>query len=212
MEEVLKNIKDKSSTTLKTLALPINLVKSFYMWWMCHHLTIYSSNGPWIYAANVVPSTLHQCIKWSPRGTIATVLAENPKEKLPQPLVPHPTCTIEMPSVQLPNKVYVKDNFHCLGMNEPETMEQVNLVEWKGPTIYKLRDFNEAAIRDHPLHGHFVALLKGLHLMTKIGYKPYTGLGANEDGFIEPVSNGVRQEMQDSVARETKQRKDQGAM
>ena len=42
----------------------------------------------WIHNANAVPSTLHQCVKWSKGGMITTVLGEDPEERLPQPMIP----------------------------------------------------------------------------------------------------------------------------
>ena len=47
----------------------------------------------WIHNANAVPSTLHQCIKWSKGGMITTILGEDPEERLPQPMIPRPTFT-----------------------------------------------------------------------------------------------------------------------
>ena len=52
----------------------------------------------WIHNANAVPSTLHQCIKWSKGGMITTILGEDPEERLPQPMIPRPTFTADIPA------------------------------------------------------------------------------------------------------------------
>ena len=68
----------------------------------------------WIHNANVVPSTLHQCIKWSKGGMITTVLGEDPEERLPQPMIPRPTFTADIPSIREVDEINLSDSLDML--------------------------------------------------------------------------------------------------
>ncbi|KAF3791494.1 hypothetical protein EJ110_NYTH14358 [Nymphaea thermarum] len=47
---------------------------------------------------------------------------------------------------------------------------------------------NRASYQEHPLYVYFTKNPKGFQLLLKGGYHPFTGLGKNEDGILEPIN------------------------
>ncbi|KAF3773375.1 hypothetical protein EJ110_NYTH55459 [Nymphaea thermarum] len=47
---------------------------------------------------------------------------------------------------------------------------------------------NHASYQEHPLYVYFTKNPKGFQLLLKGGYHPFTGLGKNEDGILEPIN------------------------
>ena len=72
----------------------------------------------WIHNANAVPSTLHQCIKWSKEGMITTILGEDPEERLPQPMIPRPTFTADIPSIREADEINLSESLEMLKLKD----------------------------------------------------------------------------------------------
>jgi hypothetical protein len=142
---------------------------------------------PWIHNTNAVPSTLHQCVKWSKGGMITTVLSEDPEQRLAQPMVSRPTFTTDIPSIRSIEEVSFEENSGILQMaKQPE--HTVAMTRWRGPQFFKIGgriDYN--TFKDHPLFFQFMKAKKGFDMLVKHGYQPFQGLGKNGDGRLEPV-------------------------
>ena len=143
----------------------------------------------WIHNANAVPSTLHQCIKWSKGGMITTVLGEDPEERLPQPMIPRPTYTADIPSIRESEEVVLSESLEMLKLEAAsETDHTAAMVQWQGPHFFKIGGrLDYSTFKDHPLFPQFVRTKKGFDLLLKHGYQPFKGLGKNGDGRLEPV-------------------------
>ena len=142
----------------------------------------------WIHNANAVPSTLHQCVKWSKGGMITTVLGEDPEERLPQPMIPRPSFTADIPSIRESEEISLGENREILQASSELSLHTVAMTRWRGPQFFKVGGrINYSTIKDHPLFPQFMKARKGFDLLLKHGYQPFKGLGKNEDGRIEPV-------------------------
>ena len=143
----------------------------------------------WIHNANVVPSTLHQCIKWSKGGMITTILGEDPEERLPQPMIPRLTFTVDIPSIRKSDEINLNESLEILKLKDIQTKENVAaVVQWQGPHFFKLGGcLSCTSFKDHPLFPQFSKAKKGFDLLIKYGYQPFRGLGKNEDGRVEPI-------------------------
>ena len=143
----------------------------------------------WIHNANAVPSTLHQCIKWSKGGMITTVLGEDPEERLPQPMIPRPTFTADIPSIREADEINLSESLDMLKLKEVQPTESVTAVtQWQGPHFFKLGGrLDCTSFQDHPLFPQFSKTKRGFDLLIKHGYQPFRGLGRNEDGILEPI-------------------------
>ena len=142
---------------------------------------------PWIHNTNAVPSTLHQCIKWSKGGMITTVLGEDPEQRLAQPMIPRPSFTTDIPSIRGIEEVSLEENSGIIQMTEqPE--HTVAATRWGGPQFFKIGGrIDYSTLKGHPLFSQFMKAKKGFDLLVKHGYQPFQGLGKNEDGRLEPV-------------------------
>ena len=139
----------------------------------------------WIHNANVVPSTLHQCIKWSKGGMITTVLGEDPEERLPQPMIPRPTFTADIPSIREVDEINLSESLDMLKLKEVQPTENVTaVVQWQGPRFFKLGGrLDCTSFKDHPLFPQFSKTKKGFDLLMKHGYQPFRGLGKMRMAF-----------------------------
>ena len=141
----------------------------------------------WIHNANAVPSTLHQCVKWSKGGMITTILGEDPEERLPQPMIPRPSFTADIPSIRESEEISLGESLEILQTSE-SSLHTVAMTRWRGPKFFKIGGrINYNTLKDHPLFPQFMKARKGFDLLLKHGYQPFKGLGKNEDGRIEPM-------------------------
>ena len=142
----------------------------------------------WIHNANAVPSTLHQCVKWSKGGMITTVLGEDPEERLPQPMIPRPSFTVDIPSIRESEEISLRESREILQATSELSLHTVAMTRWRGPKFFKIGgQINYSTINDHPLFPQFMKARKGFDLLLKHDYQPFKGLGKNEDGCVEPM-------------------------
>jgi hypothetical protein len=131
---------------------------------------------PWIHATNAVPSTLHQCVKWTHNMETVTIYAEDRQNRLVHPMIPVPTYTIEIPSIQVCKEEEVSQSFSKLAIQKPKKQIWVK----KGTKL-------ETNYKNHPLFKKFCQNEKGWNLLMRQGYQPFTGLGKHENGILEPI-------------------------
>ena len=142
----------------------------------------------WIHNANAVPSTLHQCVKWSKGGMITTVLGEDPEERLPQPMIPRPSFTADIPSIRESEEISLRESREILQATSELSLHTVAMTRWRGPKFFKIGGrVSYDTVKDHPLFPQFMKARKGFDLLLKHGYQPFKGLGKNEDGRVEPM-------------------------
>ncbi|KAF3789441.1 hypothetical protein EJ110_NYTH18079 [Nymphaea thermarum] len=131
--------------------------------------------GPWVHQVQGIPSTLHQCLKWNFGTSVITIRTEDPTERLVQPMIPRPIDPVDVPIIR--------------------TTKDEPLEEWmQNMTIGELSksahivSSNHASYQEHPLYVHSMKNPKGFQLLLKGGYRPFTSLGKNEDGILQPIS------------------------
>uniref|UniRef100_A0A5K1GCD8 Retrotransposon gag domain-containing protein n=9 Tax=Nymphaea colorata TaxID=210225 RepID=A0A5K1GCD8_9MAGN len=132
---------------------------------------------PWIHATNAVPSTLHQCVKWTYNGNSITIYAEDRESRLVHPMIPVPTYTIEVPSIRVCKEEEISQSLSRLAIQKPKKQVWVK----RGTKL-------ETSYKSHPLFKKFCQNEKGLDLLIRHDYQPFTGLGKHENGILEPVT------------------------
>uniref|UniRef100_A0A5K1BFC8 G-patch domain-containing protein n=5 Tax=Nymphaea colorata TaxID=210225 RepID=A0A5K1BFC8_9MAGN len=137
---------------------------------------------PWIHQVRAIPSTLHQCLKWNFGPSVITVRAEDPVKRLMQPMLPRPIDPVDVPSIRT-----TKDR------PLEEWMQNMEIEEPSG-NAYAISS-NRASYQEHLLYVHFMKNPKGFQLLLKGGYRPFTGLGKNEDGILQPISISFQMNM-----------------
>ena len=120
---------------------------------------------------------------------ITTVLGEDPEERLPQPMIPRPTFTADIPSIREAEEIDLSESLDMLNLKEIQPTENVTaVVQWQGPRFFKLGGrLDCTSFKDHPLFSRFSKSRKGFDLLMKHGYQPFRGLGKDEDGILEPI-------------------------
>ncbi|KAF3772064.1 hypothetical protein EJ110_NYTH58847 [Nymphaea thermarum] len=122
-----------------------------------------------------VPSTLHQCLKWNSGQSIITIRVEDPVERLVQPMLPRPIESVDVPSIRTAKDKPLEEWMQNMEIDEPSGC------------AYTVSS-NRASYQEHPLYVYFTKNPKGFQLLLKGGYHPFTGLGKNEDGILEPIN------------------------
>ena len=121
---------------------------------------------------------------------ITTVLGEDPEERLPQPMIPRPTFTADIPSIREVDEINLSESLDMLKLKEVQPTEECHgSSPVAGTSLLQARE----APQLHFFQGSssFPSVLKNqerdLILLMKHGYQPFRGLGKNEDGMIEPI-------------------------
>jgi hypothetical protein len=119
---------------------------------------------------------------------ITTILGEDPEERLPQLMIPHPTFTVDIPSIGKSDEINLSESLEITKLKEP-VQNTTTMIQWQGPHFFKLGGhIDHNTFKDHPLYPQFAKSKKGFDLLLKHGYLPFKGLGKNEDGRLEPIS------------------------
>uniref|UniRef100_A0A5K1GC79 G-patch domain-containing protein n=1 Tax=Nymphaea colorata TaxID=210225 RepID=A0A5K1GC79_9MAGN len=125
----------------------------------------------WIHQVRGISSTLHQCLKWCFGPSVITVRAEDPVERLMQPMLPRPIDPVDVPSIRTTKDKPLEEWMQNMEIGKPFG------------NAYTISS-NRTSYQEHPLYIHFMKNLKGFQLLLKCSYRPFTGLGKNEDGIL----------------------------
>ena len=71
---------------------------------------------------------------------ITTILGEDPEERLPQPMIPRPTFTADIPSIREADEINLSESLEMLKLKD--AMEEENVaatVQWQGTLFLQVR-------------------------------------------------------------------------
>ncbi|KAF3782548.1 hypothetical protein EJ110_NYTH19109 [Nymphaea thermarum] len=130
---------------------------------------------PWVHQVRGIPSTLHQCLKWNFGTSVIIIRAEDPTERLVQPMIPRPIDLVDVLIIRTTKDKPLEEWMQ--NMTIGESSESAHIVS-----------SNHASYQEHLLYVHSMKNPKGFQLLLNGGYRPFTGLGKNEDDILQPIS------------------------